>query len=311
MITAKILFVIPALNEAHNIGNTLRSIHAAATAASIQNYRIHLVDHGSKDGTADIASSLGAHVSIVSGGTIANLRNVGANKEDGDILVFIDADVTLTEQWAHNIGPAIREILADKKLITGSHCSPPDSDNILLAHWFSSFATDPRNTHVGTGHMILGKKDFHTIGEFDSNLKTGEDYEFCERAISKGFRIINSPNLKVVHHDFPTSVYTFIRREAWHGIGDLTSIKKATRSKVVVASVAFLFIHAILAISLIFGSGKSVAISLALLSGLLLASSYMKNSHSPWQTIFLNAGIFYLYYVGRSVALVKRLLNLK
>lgn len=311
MIPAKILFVIPALNEAHNIGNTIRSIHAVASLASLSNYKVQLVDHGSTDNTAEVASNLGANVTRVSGGTIANLRNVGASQEDGDILVFLDADVTLTEQWAQNIASAIGDILAGKKIITGSHCSPPDSNNVLLKHWFSSFANDPRNTHVGTGHMILSKSDFHTIGGFDSSLKTGEDYEFCERAVSKGFHIINSPSLKVLHHDFPKSIGSFIKREAWHGIGDLASIKKATQSKVVVASTVFLAIHALLVIAAISGNRTLVAILILLLAALLLLSSYMKNSHSSGRTILINAGVFYPYYVGRSIALAKRILNIQ
>ncbi len=301
-------FVIPALNEAHNIGNTLHSIHAAAKSAGLANTQVVVVDHGSADGTPEVAARSGATVIIHKGGTIGALRNLGARAAQGEVLVFIDADVTLTPEWSSHIFKYVHRIEGGEQLITGSHCAPPDSQNPLLKYWFSSLALDPRNTHVGTGHMIVGKSAFLDLDGFDPNLRTGEDYEFCERAKRRGFIIVNAHELKVTHHDFPGDLRSFVRREAWHGAGDLKSIQSALKSKVVIASSLFIFFHLGMLISLLSLNYKIFIACVILLACLLAASSYAKNKHMNPKTIAWSFIIFYFYYAGRSLAVVEKFL---
>lgn len=302
-------FIIPALNEAQNIGRTIDSIHHAANQLG-WNHEVILVDHGSKDDTTAIARQRGAQVIDHPRGTIASLRNVGAAQAKSNVLVFLDADVTLTESWIAHIESTLLRLESGQKLISGSHCAPPESDNPLLKYWFASLAEDPRNTHLGTGHMIIAAASFRDIGGFAEHLRTGEDYEFCERAKSKGYQIHNDTTLKVIHHDFPTRLGPFIRREAWHGRGDLTSLDAVLRSKVALASLSFLAIHALLLAGVVFGLTTWLFGGLLLLAALLLLSSLIKNSHAGMKTVLYNAGIFYFYYVGRGLAIVRKLADL-
>lgn len=91
----KILISIPAFNEEADIGSVLREIKEVMGKTNY-NYKIQVVDDGSKDKTVKIAKGQGALV-------YSNLRNIGLAKtfqkemnlfvkSDADVLVHTDAD---------------------------------------------------------------------------------------------------------------------------------------------------------------------------------------------------------------------------
>jgi glycosyltransferase involved in cell wall biosynthesis len=299
-VDALISFVIPALNEEANIGLAIDSI----TEHCLFPHEVIVADHGSMDNTRDIAVSKGATVVRCSGGTIGGLRNKGVEMVSGSILVFIDADVVLTVEWQKNITSVVSRLQSGERLVSGSHCSPPESRNLLLKFWFHGLATDPRNTHVGTGHMILSRQGFSDIGGFDNELKTGEDYEFCVRAQRLGYKIENDIDLVVIHDDFPKDLIRFMKREAWHGRGDFVSVGAVLDSKVAVATCLFIGLHLVMLFS---GSSTLFGISFFLLLCLLLVSSVVKYKHLGLPAIVVNASIFYFYFCGRAGALLKAL----
>jgi glycosyltransferase involved in cell wall biosynthesis len=299
-----ISFVIPALNEERNIGQTLRAIQRVMGDSYC--HESIVVDHGSTDRTATIALEFGASVYRQNGGTIASLRNLGARQAKGDVLVFLDADVELTEAWRTRF-PETLKILSEKPaLVTGSHCNAPADGTWLERYWFRYFANERNASHIGTGHMVVVRSTFLAIDGFDEHLETGEDYEFCRRVVQSGGAVANDPALEVVHREFPKNLRRFVQREAWHGLGDLRSWKEFRQSKVAVAAAFFLMFHLALAFSplLPYGAMYVAIATLGGIVGLLFASSLFKYAHSPWSVVLINAVIFYFYYVGRSTAFV-------
>jgi glycosyltransferase involved in cell wall biosynthesis len=97
--------VIPARNEASNIGNVVRAI--IGQAFDDMELEVIVVDDGSTDGTADIARSAGARVLELgrqgSEGSPAAARNRGAAIAKGDPLIFLDADCVAGDGWLHAI----------------------------------------------------------------------------------------------------------------------------------------------------------------------------------------------------------------
>ena len=90
-----ISFIIPAHNEQSHIADTLRSItHAMATLD--RSHELIVADDQSTDATADIARGLGAAVVPVSLRHIAAVRNAGARHARAELLVFVDADTTIS-----------------------------------------------------------------------------------------------------------------------------------------------------------------------------------------------------------------------
>ncbi|MHB8407142.1 MAG: glycosyltransferase family 2 protein [Acidiferrobacterales bacterium] len=301
-----ISFIIPARNEERNIGPTIESIRRYASG--LGEYEIIVVDHGSEDRTAMVASSSNARVFVRPGGTIASLRNFGAQQALGEILVFLDADVDLTKSWQLHISKAMRELNSGSSVITGSHCTAPTDGTWIERFWFRNFAVLAETTHIGSGHLIIRRDHFLRLSGFDASLDTGEDYEFCRRALARGAVLINEQNLEVIHRGFPKGIIAFVRREAWHGRGDLGSWHKIVESKVALASIAFFVLHVVIFSALIAPSrmwGMAVG-ALATLFGLLVASAVVRYRHCSPFVIAVNALIFYFYYLGRTVGFFYR-----
>lgn len=272
-------------------------------------YEVVVVDHGSSDRTAAIAQEAGAVVFVRRGGTVASLRNYGVEQSRGGILVFLDADVELTRNWGEHIAHAIGQLEKRTLLITGSHCTVPRNGTWIERYWYGAAAAIPNASHIGTGHMIVSRLAFVAIGGFDQSYTTGEDYEFCARAKCLGGKIVIEPALEVVHHDYPRNLVQFVRREAWHGEGDLRSWREFIGSKVAMVTVAFLLVHALFLVGMFGGGGLLSVGALLLLLGLLLVSSSLKYRGSRVVVIGVNALIFYFYFLGRGLSFLHALKN--
>lgn len=305
---SKISFLIPALNEASNIKSCIESIKTNATA--INSPEIIVGDHGSSDKTVEIAENAGATVyHYTRGTTIASLRNFLVSKSQGDILVFVDADVHLTTMWGEHISQTISDLESDPLQITGSWCSPPESTSIFINSWFGIMPKENR-TYLGTGHIIFTKILFEEIDGFNELLKTGEDYDFCYRAKSFGKSLIKSNELlKVIHHDYPTTCLSFIKRERWHGTGDFQSIRNIIQSKIALITLLFVALHFLFLTSLLTRKIYT-APSLAGIFILLAFMSIYKFHKVDFKTRAHTIGIYYLYFIGRSLSLLTQLPDL-
>src|SRR6185503_19705869 len=90
-----ISFIVPAYDEEAMIGRTLIAIDAAGRAVG-EPFETIVADDASFDRTPDIARALGAKVVSLNRRQIAAARNAGARAARGDLLVFVDADTTVT-----------------------------------------------------------------------------------------------------------------------------------------------------------------------------------------------------------------------
>lgn len=93
----RLAIIIPTLNEEPSLGRILPLARAAADEVVVS-------DGGSRDGTVEIARSLGARVVAGPPGRGGQL-NRGAAATDADVFLFLHADTILPEQ----AGRAVRE----------------------------------------------------------------------------------------------------------------------------------------------------------------------------------------------------------
>ena len=190
-------FIIPAYNEAENIENVITSIKLYVP--DVYQYEVLVVDHGSKDNTVKLAEANGAKILSHPEGTIAGLRNLGVKNSTGCILVFLDADILLTQDWKVNIGKVITSLLAGERIITGSWYSVPDNPNWIEKFWFKPLERGD-NSHINSGHLIISRQLFDEVGGFDEQLETGEDYDISVRA--------KAANIRLIDYD---SVFSYVR----------------------------------------------------------------------------------------------------
>ena len=88
--TAMLSVIIPTLNEAPQLPDTLKRVRAVLRHGD----KIIVADGGSTDGTREIASDYGACVVRSPRGRGTQL-NAGADAATGDILLFLHADTHL------------------------------------------------------------------------------------------------------------------------------------------------------------------------------------------------------------------------
>jgi glycosyltransferase involved in cell wall biosynthesis len=289
--------IVPARNEASYIERCLTTLQCQSYPR--QQYEIVLVDNGSVDDTiltgrqyADIVLSVqGVHVSAV--------RNFGAKNARGSIYAFIDADCAADFSWIENAVNLIQETLC----ICGSRCRVPADGTWVERAWFGGISTERYEAvYINSGNLVVPASIFNSLGGFNANLVTGEDYEFCLRA-GNHVRIISDPGIGVVHYGYPKTLRQFVLREVWHGIGAFGTIRQKLFDKPLLGTLVFLITICLGVIGVIEGRGTLLGISFLGMLALLVASAlYRGGLSSGFLRVFQLLVLYFLYYAGRATS---------
>lgn len=216
--------IVPAYNSADTL--TL-CLDALMTAKNISDFvEIWVVDDGSSDDTVTIVSRYDVSVlSLASNSGPAAARNVGAKHANGDILVFIDADVAVAPDALQRIANYFQH--DDRIALIGSYDNDPKERDPIsryrnLLHHFVHQNAPTYATHFWTGLGAIRKSIFDSIGGFDeARFGRGcEDIEMGYRLRAQGYPIALDKNLQgkhLKHWTFKSMVYTdlFIRAIPW------------------------------------------------------------------------------------------------
>jgi len=296
-----ISFVIPTLNEEENIQATIKSIRMFAPS---WNYEVIVVDNGSQDNTIKLAEGEGALVVKNAGGTIASSRNKGVAHSNGEILVFLDADVLLTAAWQGEIENTILSIINVPMQVTGSRCSVPDEDNWILKYWYKKMRFRKEN-YINSGHLITSKVLFDKIGGFTEELKTAEDYDFSMKARQAGAQIINNPNLVAVHTGYPRTIRAFVKRERWHGREDFSSIGKMLASKeAILVILNMLLLTVFILLPIVYFNISYLFFYIPILSLIAGLVAYVKFGFGSFRSFLGSSMICVMFICGRTLSLL-------
>jgi hypothetical protein len=150
--------------------------------------------------------------------------------------------------------------------------------------------------------MIVNRAYFWFVGGFQKDMETGEDYEFSDRVRRDGGSVVNEPRLRVIHDGYPKDLLGFIRREAWHGRGDLKALSRYLRSRVALAATAFLLLHIVFIAGVVGQKPLALFVGAAGLGAILALSSIIRYAGASPGSIVINSLIFYFYYLGRCLS---------
>jgi len=185
--------IIPTLNEAAYLPDLLDALAAQTRPPD----EIIVADAGSTDGTAELARARGARV--VRGGMPAAGRNAGARAATGELLLFLDADVTPPPDF---IACAVEEFEREGYVIATSLIAALNGDRVdqIIAEATNLYflVMQPVSPHA-PGFCILVRRALHEkIGGFDESLKLSEDIDYARRAAQYGqFGILTSTRIPV------------------------------------------------------------------------------------------------------------------
>ena len=295
----EIAFVIPALNEEHNLTNTLTVIQRLLGSCD----GVILADNGSTDRTVEVAKSFGVTTTVHPGVSIAALRNYGAALTQAEIIVFIDSDIQLDPSWPEQFANSVSQLKADSMTITGSRCRAVNKDNYVGRYWYNRLSHQQSTNYINSGHLIVSSVLFDRIGGFDESLRTGEDYDFCQRALAAGAQIKPDTALIAWHDGYPDSIRGFMAREMWHGRDEFKSLSSVLSSKVAIVALSLttsLMVAIVLAVAN--WSTQPLLYYVSIWSMLLLALTWQKFGSGSFKTNIHSALLYYLYLLSRSFA---------
>lgn len=297
----QVAVIVPALNEERTVAMTVGSI--VSTMGDRVQTEVIVVDHGSTDKTVTRAQGAGASiVHAPQAPTIGALRNLGVAASSGDLLVFLDADVTVSPRWAERVVELAASIEANDRIITGNICRIPDDAGWIERSWFGNRRGRP--THLGSGHLLIPRSFFMAIGGFDEILATGEDYDICQRAVRNGGEVRIDPQLDAVHHGFPRTLGQFFRREIWHGVSDARSLRHWSHSKIAIAATAFATLHVGAGFAFLSGHGSGAIAALTAAASIAVSLAAWKFGprvrQAPGKILLLS----YAYLTARALSVV-------
>lgn len=150
----------------------------------------------------------------------ATKRNIGIKKAQGEIIAFIDADAYPDKWW-------LNYVVENAGGWCGPGLIPPNSpmreratDWILRCMPFNYRVSKKKVRYVDdypTFNLIIPKKTFDLVGNFNENTLTGEDSDLCQRITKLGLKIVYIPQCIVYHKRRPLFL-PFLKQVATYAI---------------------------------------------------------------------------------------------
>ena len=199
----EISVVIPAYDAETTLGSCLDSLRKQ----TVKPFQIILVDDCSTDRTASIASEAGIEIVPFPrrvGPALA--RNAGARKAEGDILLFLDADVTVPSDLIARISDYFDTDSSTVAVQTVYSPLCPAEDMVSRYqnfYYFHALARIKGNSisTFATWCTAVRKDTFIEIGGFNTSIPepTVEDEELGYEIADRGQKIALAKDIQVTH----------------------------------------------------------------------------------------------------------------
>lgn len=187
--------IIPTKDRRLLLAETLESL----SNQTLQAWEALIVDDGSHDGTEEFVKELASgdprfRYLARSGHNpgASSCRNAGLSMARGEYVIFLDSDDFLASDCLQNRLETIQQSEHDYIVFqTGVFLSKPGDDSRL---WNKFHADDDLNRFLShdmpwhTSGPIWKRTALETIGPWDENCLTGQDWEFHIRALASGLR---------------------------------------------------------------------------------------------------------------------------
>lgn len=235
----KVSVIIPTYNGAHKIVNALHSIEQQTVIPD----EVLVIIDGSTDNTMDVLQNKKFKLNKLrlieqENGGRAKVRNRGALEATGDLLIFLDDDMTASFDLVAR--HTYHHENHDQSILTGGLREPVSSQpndfsrfrshlNIKWSTPFIRHADKPMtayNYYITAGNCSIMKSTFNRLNGFDERLNDAEDYDLATRAVQLAVPIYYDDNAWAYHNEFPNcKQYIGRLRQYTHAQHQLSLIK--------------------------------------------------------------------------------------
>ncbi len=222
----KISVVVCTFNGSKTIEKCLQSLFRL----KYRNYEVIVIDDGSTDATADIASRYKVRLIRTSNHGLSAARNRGMLEATGAIIAYIDDDAYADSNWLNFLAIAFQD--SNHACIGGPNLAPPED------RWIAQcvarapggpvhvLLSDSEAEHVPGCNLAIRKKDLHSIGGFDTQFRVaGDDVDLCWRLKEGGYTIGFHPGAFVWHHR-RNSARDYFRQQRGYGKAEALLARK-------------------------------------------------------------------------------------
>jgi glycosyltransferase involved in cell wall biosynthesis len=200
---------------------TIRETFEGIARLAYENYEVVVVDDGSTDRTAEIASEFDCQLISVPNGGLSSARNIGLRAATGEIVAYIDDDAYPSPHWLSFL--AIEFLTRDHVGIGGPNLAPPDdgfvADCVANSPGGPSHVliTDLLAEHLPGCNMAFRRDAVLAIEGFDTRFRiAGDDVDLCWRLLEQGETLGFHAGAVVWHHR-RGSVRTYLRQQRNYG----------------------------------------------------------------------------------------------
>lgn len=221
--TPDVSVIVPVYNDPEGIVTTVKSVREALTPSS----ELIVVDNGSTDRTPDIAAAVLAedpncylaHETEIQSSYAA--RNTGIDLATGDVLAFVDADMTVPEDWLES---ALEAFQAGGVDYMGCRVNLVLPDAPSLAARYDYHTGFPVERYVEHQHfaptccLFVRRTVVDDVGRFDHRLVSGGDKEFGNRVHDAGYGLHYARDV-IVYHPTRNSIRALVSKDRRVGRG--------------------------------------------------------------------------------------------
>jgi glycosyltransferase involved in cell wall biosynthesis len=236
--------IVCTYNRTESLKRALNSLNKMSVPRHLS-WELIVVDNNSKDKTRDavekfrLDSELSVRYVFEGNQGISHARNSGLKEAKGDVIAFIDDDVTVDRKWISNVGKAFRE---DGISCVGGKILPvfeKPRPKWLTEDLYKTLALldyGDQRFHL-TKPIIWGANFaakasmFHKYGKFNlllgrtgEKLYIGEETEFIKRLLENGETVLYAPNIVVHHHISAERLNKSYFRKRKYDEGELAAI---------------------------------------------------------------------------------------
>ncbi|QNJ28879.1 glycosyltransferase [Synechococcus sp. A15-24] len=193
--------VIPTYNRRPILEKCLLALERQQACREIDRYEVVLVDDGSTDGTPDWlrgAAERFPHVRLIeqSHGGPAEGRNRGVDHAHGDVIVFIDSDLVVTDSFLScHASSLVRSWEARGDRLCFTYGAVVNTANFEQPTAERHKLRDLSWAYFATGNVAIAKEVLQRAGLFDTGFRLygWEDLELGERLRRMGVQLIKCP----------------------------------------------------------------------------------------------------------------------